>query len=152
MAALGGQGTSRSVAPPLLTSNALVDLDGLVQDLVEVCRSPAAIDQPEVGGATLALCAATSLFARLAETRAKVSHAHSGLQEALSYAHDALARARVATERARHSRQQARTILARVNARRTAGEGAASLLRAWTTPRDARVTCPACRAALTVRY
>ena len=137
---------------PLLSSNPLVDLDCLVQDLVEVCRSPSALSEPDVGRATLALSAATTLFARAAQTRAEVSRAHAGIEEAFRHAQEALARARDATERSRLSRQRARTLIAGANALRPAAEGTVPLLRAWTTARSVRVACTVCRGPVTVRY
>src|SRR5205814_3097421 len=98
------------------------------------------------------LSAATTLLARVAQTRAEVGRAHTGIQEAFRQAHEALARARASTERARLTRQRTRTLMARANARRPAGDGTVPLLRAWTTTRSVRVACGACQGQLAVRY
>jgi hypothetical protein len=141
------------VSPPLLASNSLLDLDGLMQELIEVCRSPLAISEPEVGQATLALSSVTSALSRAAS---HVAHREppDGLADALQIAREAVGRARRATEQARSARERATQLTARSlqRAARTADSEPPPLIRAWTSAREARVACPRCRRGVVVRY
>jgi hypothetical protein len=132
----------------------LVDLGGLVQALVAVCRSPAAMCEPEVGRATLAVSAVTSAFERATQARADAALVEAHLQEAMRRAQEALERARAATLRQRDARERAAPIVARAIARGVSVGTAepAPLLRAWTVARAVRVRCPACGASLLISY
>src|SRR5262249_38336084 len=122
---------------PLRCSNSLPDLAGRVHDLVDVCRSPAAINEPEVGRATLAVSAATTALERAAHQRTIAADLQARIQDALRGAREALSRAREATDRARITRERAVEIAARARARRdpVGRPEALSLARAWTTSR-----------------
>jgi hypothetical protein len=139
----------------LQTSAPPPDLDALMQDLAEVCRSPLATAEPEVGHATLAVSYVTSVLARAAQTQACGAEAQAQIREAMERAREALARARRAIECVRLTRDPAAALEARLPrlARRVAPSTEVSaLVRAWTSARDARVTCPGCIGALVVHY
>jgi hypothetical protein len=141
------------VSPPLQASSSLTDLDGLMQELIEVCRSPLAISEPEVGQATLALSTVTSALSRAA-SRPALWEPAGGVEDALRVARDAVERARHAADRARRARERTVQLAARSLQRgaRTADAEPPPLIRAWTTAREAHVACPQCRRPVVVRY
>ena len=141
------------VSPPLLASNSLVDLDGLMQELIEVCRSPLAISEPEVGQATLALSTVTSALSRAASHPAR-RDPPGGVEDAIQTAREAVERARCAAERARSTRERVAQLAARSLPRRpgTTDTEPPPLIRAWNSEREARVACPGCRRGVVVRY
>jgi len=143
------------VTTALRTTDPLVDLDDLVRDLAEVCRSPLAVNEPEVGDATLAVSQATAELARATFTSYGLRRTRVQVQETMVAARQAIERARAATERSRLERMRAERARVPAAAGRTgeaAPRAAAFLLRSWTTARDVRVTCDACARPFHVRY
>jgi len=148
--------SKRTVSLPLLASDPLVDINVLVQDLIEVCRSPEAAVEPEIGRATLAFSHVTMALSRVAQTRVGREESRAVIEQAMRSAREAVERAR----RARHAGDRARVTqdraVAAVERARLRGRPPSTdlppMLRAWTTTRDVPVACPACRRRAVVHY
>jgi hypothetical protein len=144
----------QAVVPTLQTSAPILDLEGLMHDLIEVCRSPHAMSEPEVGSATLALTHATFALSEAGHARSATAGAQARIQEAMGRAREALGRARCAIAEGERSRERSREMAARAIRLRRRAETAEipPLLRAWTTAREVHAVCPACREGMIVRY
>jgi len=132
----------------------VVDLEDLMQDLAEVCRSPLAIAEPEVGRATLAVSHATDALSEAARARVATEETQRRLAEAMAVARLSLERARVAVEQMRRTCLTGARLVRRGASRRPrpGREPVPAWLRAWTTRREAEARCPGCRRAVVVGY
>jgi hypothetical protein len=145
-------------APSLLafdTFDTIDILDALVQDLVDVCRSPLAATESEVGQATLAMAQVTATVSRVAHPGGLAAAEREQIHAAMEQAREAVDNARRAIETSRRTRDRAAELTGRaIHLRLRAVSQAAlpPLLRAWTTVRDVEVGCPACAKPVRVRY
>src|SRR4051812_25683156 len=104
-----------------------------MQELAEICRTPLALSEPEVGEATLALTAITSELSR-APTRQAPRISREQWGDALRKAREAVEKARAATERARAMRARAASMtLAASQMRQRVAPPLAPIVRAWTS-------------------
>jgi hypothetical protein len=126
-----------------------------MQELVDVCRWPLAINEPEIGEATLILSAVTIELERAARGRREAEAARGRVQEAMERLRAAIARARRAHDEARACRERSAELLARSARLRQGATGPDELpavIRGWTTEREVQVGCADCGEPLVVSY